>query len=339
MTNETIGAPEIEAIKSRIDIGEFIGSSVLLKKRGRELVGLCPFHNERTPSFTVNSGKGFFHCFGCGAHGDVIDAAMRLAKIDFTAAVERLRSGAGIARELTAEEIANLECQRRERDEREARELLEKMAAAHAIWTSAVPIVGTPAETYLLSRGLDPWRLLDRQWPRTVRYAANAMEPGKRAAAGLVIAVGSRDGQFRGLQRVFLRPDGKPVLQNDGAKLKLSLGDIRGNSAKFATAPDPQGRWGIAEGGENALAAQQLFQIPAEAGISAGNMQNTEPPSWAKHITIFADHDGAGFIAAQNCRQCYLGIATIESVSVFAANRPGADACDLLIEGNTPHAA
>jgi hypothetical protein len=136
-----------------------------------------------------------------------------------------------------------------------------------------------------------------------------------------------------------LEPTGAPVRNQDGDKLKLSLGDIRGNSAKFAAIPDPQERWGIAEGGENALAAQQLFQIPVEAGISAGNMQNIDPPSWARHVTIFADHDGAGFIAAQNCRQRYLATPAIESVSVLAANRPGADACDLLIEGNTPHAA
>jgi len=332
-------AADIEAIKAKVSVLEVIAPHVALKKRGREHIGLCPLHGEKTPSFTVNEAKGFFHCFGCGAHGDVFDAAMKLGKLTFMEAVERLRANAGITRELTPDEIAELEPQRKAREEAEAAELAAKIATAANIWKAARPIQGTPAERYLRNRGIRPESLIERTWPPTMRYAVNAQEPGKTPMAALIMAVGSRAGTFRGLQRIFLEPTGAAVRNQDGDKIKLSLGDIRGNSAKFATIPDPHGRWGIAEGGENALAAQQLFQIPVEAGISAGNMQNTQPPSWAKHITIFADHDGAGFIAAQNCRQRYLGIATIESVSVFAANRPGADACDLLIEGNTPHAA
>jgi DNA primase len=330
----------IEAIKARVSVLDVIAPHVALKPRGREHIGLCPFHCEKTPSFTVNDAKGFFHCFGCGAHGDVIDFTVKFGNVLFTEAVARLRADAGITRALTPEEIAELECQRREREEREARELQEKIDAAYSTWASAAPIACTPAEAYLLGRGIDPLKLLDRTWPRTLRYATNAMESGKRRLPGLVMAVGSRDGKFRGLQRVFLHPNGKPVLQDDGSKLKLSLGDIRGGSAKFTAAgPDPQGRWGIAEGGENAIAAQQLYQFPVEAGISSGNMQNVVPPAWARRVAIFADHDGAGFIAAQNCRQRYLVITSIETVSVLTANKPGADVCDVLIEGTTAHAA
>jgi len=335
----TIDTAELAAIKARVGLLDVIGQHVALRPKGKEHLGLCPFHKEKTPSFTVKPDKGFFHCFGCGAHGDVFDAAMRLGKLDFMTAVQRLRDHAGITRALTPEEIADLERQQREREKREATELVVKMAQAAAIWKEAVPIPNTPAERYLLSRLLDPLRLLAKSWPFTLRYAANAMEPGKRPLAALIMAVGSRSGAFKGIQRVFLRPDGSPVLKDDGSKLKLSLGDIRGHSAKFSAAPHPQGRWGIAEGGENALAAQQLFQLPVEAGISSGNMQNVTPPDWAEHVTIIADHDGAGFIAAQNCRQRYLAMPTIETVCVLAANKPGADVCDLLIEGTAAHAA
>ena len=335
----TIDAVEIAAIKAKVGLLGVIGQHVVLRPKGREHVGLCPFHKEKTPSFTVSEEKGFFHCFGCGAHGDAIAAAMKLGNLDFMSAVERLRSDAGITRALTPKEIADLERQRLDREERESAELAEKVAHAFAIWKPAGPILGTPAEKYLRGRSIDPARLLAKSWPKTLRYAANAMEPGKRPLAALIMAVGSRSGAFRGVQRVFLRPDGSAILKSDGDKLKLSLGDIRGNSAKFSATPDPQGRWGIAEGGENALAAQQLSGIPVEAGISSGNMQNVVPPDWARHITIFADHDGAGFIAAQNCRQRYLAIPTIETVSVVAANKPGADVCDLLLEGTTAHAA
>jgi DNA primase len=335
----TIDTAEVAAIKAKVSLLDLVGQHVALRKKGREHIGLCPFHREKSPSFTVNEDKGFFHCFGCGVHGDVIDFVMRFGKLSFMDAAARLRADAGITRELTPEEIAELERQRKAREEAEAAELAVKIATATNIWKAGRPIRSTPAERYLRSRGIRPECLIEHTWPPTMRYAVNAQESGKAPMAALIMAVGSRSGTFRGLQRIFLTPTGAAVRNQDGGKLKLSLGDIRGNSAKFTTAPNPHGRWGIAEGGENALAAQQLFQIPVEAGISSGNMQNVDPPAWARHATIFADHDGAGFIAAQNCRQRYLGIATIESVSVLAANRPGADACDLLIEGNASHAA
>ena len=60
---------EIEEVRSRTDIVEVIGAHVRLRRAGRNFVGLCPFHNEKTASFTVNLERGFFHCFGCGAGG------------------------------------------------------------------------------------------------------------------------------------------------------------------------------------------------------------------------------------------------------------------------------
>jgi DNA primase len=67
-----------------------------LEKAGHEHQGLCPFHNEKTPSFTVNDDKGFFHCFGCGAHGDVLDFEMRAGGLSFLDAVEQLAGEAGL---------------------------------------------------------------------------------------------------------------------------------------------------------------------------------------------------------------------------------------------------
>ena len=57
------------SLKSKILISELVGKKVKLKSRGKDFIGLCPFHNEKTPSFTLNDEKGFYHCFGCGAHG------------------------------------------------------------------------------------------------------------------------------------------------------------------------------------------------------------------------------------------------------------------------------
>src|SRR3546814_9080470 len=62
----------LDEIRSRTGLAEVVGRRVRLIRKGREFSGLCPFHNEKTPSFTVSEEKGFYHCFGCGAHGDVI---------------------------------------------------------------------------------------------------------------------------------------------------------------------------------------------------------------------------------------------------------------------------
>ncbi len=86
----------LDEIRARVPLADAIGKRVKLQKRGREYVALCPFHNEKTPSFTVNEAKGFFHCFGCGAHGDVIGFVMRTEGLSFPEAVERLAQQAGL---------------------------------------------------------------------------------------------------------------------------------------------------------------------------------------------------------------------------------------------------
>lgn len=78
------------ALRAKVDIAEVVGRYVKLKRDGKEFKGCCPFHKENTPSFYVTPAKGFVHCFGCGAHGDVIDFVMRYENIDFAAACERL---------------------------------------------------------------------------------------------------------------------------------------------------------------------------------------------------------------------------------------------------------
>ena len=63
----------IEAIKERVDLVELISETVTLQKRGQNFIGLCPFHNEKTPSFNVSPQRGSYYCFGCQAKGDVFD--------------------------------------------------------------------------------------------------------------------------------------------------------------------------------------------------------------------------------------------------------------------------
>jgi len=90
-----------EALKDRIlsavPIDQYIGRTVVLKKQGRYLKGLCPFHGEKTPSFTVTPEKGIFHCFGCGRSGDLFGFVMEHESVSFPQAVEILANYAGIA--------------------------------------------------------------------------------------------------------------------------------------------------------------------------------------------------------------------------------------------------
>jgi DNA primase len=87
----------VDELRNRITISEVIGRKVALKRKGREYAGLCPFHNEKTPSFWVNDQKAFFHCFGCGAHGDAIGFTIRIEGLTFPDAVEKLAHDVGLA--------------------------------------------------------------------------------------------------------------------------------------------------------------------------------------------------------------------------------------------------
>jgi DNA primase len=142
----------LDELRSRVSLGALVGRRVRLTRRGRELGGLCPFHNEKTPSFYVVEDKGFFHCFGCGAHGDAIGFVMRADNLDFIEAVERLAGEAGLA-------VPQQTPQDRERATRQ-KTLLEALAAAAEfyeaqLWAPGNSTGGAGAREYLARRGLD----------------------------------------------------------------------------------------------------------------------------------------------------------------------------------------
>ena len=86
----------IDELLSRVDIVDVIEVRIPLKKAGRELTACCPFHNEKTPSFTVSPAKQFYHCFGCGAHGTAIGFLMEYEHLEFVEAIESLASQQGM---------------------------------------------------------------------------------------------------------------------------------------------------------------------------------------------------------------------------------------------------
>ena len=87
----------LQAIRDRISIVEVISAYVNLKRQGRNHIGLCPFHGEKTPSFTVSDERGLYHCFGCGESGTVFSFVMKMERIEFLDAVTQLAARAGVA--------------------------------------------------------------------------------------------------------------------------------------------------------------------------------------------------------------------------------------------------
>ncbi|MBO0208354.1 DNA primase [Vibrio sp. Vb0877] len=86
----------IDDLLARLDIVDIIDARVKLKKKGKNYGACCPFHNEKTPSFSVSQEKQFYHCFGCGAHGNAIDFLMEFDRLEFVEAIEELASYLGL---------------------------------------------------------------------------------------------------------------------------------------------------------------------------------------------------------------------------------------------------
>ena len=85
-----------DELRQRLSLVDVISRRVPLTKKGQNYWGCCPFHNEKTPSFSVNEDKGFYHCFGCGEHGDIISFTMKSENIDFKEAIKELADMAGL---------------------------------------------------------------------------------------------------------------------------------------------------------------------------------------------------------------------------------------------------
>lgn len=137
----------LEDIRARIALADVVGKRVKLTRKGREHTGLCPFHNEKTPSFTVSEDKGFYHCFGCGAHGDVISFVMNTEGLSFPETVERLAAEAGLEVPVETPE-ARAEAQRRA-------DLYDVVEAASAWFEAQLREPGgRTALDYLRDRGL-----------------------------------------------------------------------------------------------------------------------------------------------------------------------------------------
>ncbi|MCB0296840.1 MAG: DNA primase, partial [Calditrichaeota bacterium] len=143
------GIPEhiIDRIRESVNIVEVISRYVTLRKRGRNFQGLCPFHQEKTPSFSVNPEKQIFHCFGCGVGGNVFSFLMQHEKLSFVDAVKRLAEETGIEIPVSAETR-----QRIGENER----LLNANGVAGIFFQRSLKSAPAEVSAYLKKRGLQP---------------------------------------------------------------------------------------------------------------------------------------------------------------------------------------
>jgi hypothetical protein len=312
----------LDELRGRTRLSEIVSyCGVKLVRRQREFLGLCPFHRERTPSFSVVDERHFYHCFGCGAHGDVFGFVMRIDNLDFAAAVAKLAGGLGVEMPSAVRApIPDKQPDYREKEERNRR-------IAWRLWTAARDPRGTPVERYLHIRGLElppapVLRFASRCWNRETGLELPAM----------VARVDDQNGEFVAIHRTWLLPDG-----SGKAKLrepKWSLGPIsRGAAVRLAPAGPALA---IAEGIETALTAIVATGIPAWSALTAGGIQRLVLPTEVIEVVVIADHDrsGVGEQHAQLAADKWL--RERRRVRIAMPPEPGADLNDVLLGCGKP---
>ena len=186
----------IQDLLARVDIADVVGRYVQLKKAGQNLLGLCPFHGEKSPSFTVSPSKQFFHCFGCGAHGSAIGFLMEHRGLGYVDAIRELAQMAGM--QVPEESPRAGEAQSKTRALTEvlshAAEFYRKQlksSEAAVEYLKGRGLTGQTAARFALGFAPDAWQPL--------RAAFEDYDDPRLAEAGLVISdEGKRYDRFRG---------------------------------------------------------------------------------------------------------------------------------------------
>ncbi len=225
----------LDELRTRVSLSALIGRSVRVQKAGREFKACCPFHNEKTPSFTINDEKGFYHCFGCGAHGDAIRWMTDHQGLPFLDAVKELAASAGM--EVPAPDP------RAARRAEEQKSLHDVMAAAQAFFVqSLAEDQGAQARAYLASRGFPAATVKDFGFgyapdSRTaLKEALSQFPEAMLIEAGLRIVVEGRDPYDRFRGRLML-----PICDPRGRVIAFGgriLDKTKTDAPKYLNSPD-----------------------------------------------------------------------------------------------------
>lgn len=270
---------DFAALKRAHTITAVAAAHLKLERAGKDLKACCPFHADRSPSFTIFDRGKRFQCFGCGAQGDVLDFLQLLHGVGLRDAAAMLAGG-----ELPTVDLVQLP----------DNDTGDRLDEARAIWRAAVPAPGSLAETYLRSRGLD------LPVPESVRFARLRYGSKGKEHPCLVAAVAGPDNRLCGIQRTYLAPDG--LAKADVPKAKLSLGRVRCGAIRLAPAA---GELVVAEGLEDGLTLQQ--ELGRAVWVSAGSsmLPSMRFPAIVRRVSVGGDNDTAGRAAAENAARAF----------------------------------
>lgn len=281
---------ELVAARAKCSIQDMAGKFTRLVRKGRILVGLCPFHKEKTPSFTVYPDTGWFVCYGCGATGDSIDFVMQSENVSFVEACRRMMADAThkgpvvILRK--GETSHDLDSSRR-------------IAHAHELWLRGKPIAGTLAERYLRET-----RRIEYPPPDGLAYVHEAYcSPIRDVVPAMIAPLRDSHGHVTAIQRIFLEPETSDACRDEnGKRIKMTIG-VMGDAA-VRLAPE-QATLGIAGSVEDALAAMQLYNLPVWATCGEMRLDRVWIPPIVENLMIFADGDEQGRKYAANAARAH----------------------------------
>ncbi|MBQ6498282.1 MAG: DNA primase [Ruminococcus sp.] len=207
----------LSEIKYRNDLGELASSYMQLKRRGRNLVGLCPFHGEKTPSFNIYTENGSFYCFGCGVGGDIITFVMKIENLDYMEAVKFLaqRAGMSMPEDDYDDSLGRLRTRIYEANREAARFFYSKLMSKE----------GADGLGYLRGRGLAD---------STIRHFGLGFAPDERFALGDHLrSKGFTEAEMTAANLVFKSKSGRGVLDRFYNRVMFPIIDVRGNVIAF----------------------------------------------------------------------------------------------------------
>lgn len=295
-----MSAPRIDLheVRARTPLPDLIGRHVKLHRRGKLWVGCCPFHAEKTPSFTVYPDN-HYHCFGCDAHGDAIAFTKRIEGLNFADAVTRLAGEAGMDTSSDAQrpdparaaQIARERAEREAaRDAERAHDRAEHIAKVRRRIKRTVPIAGTIAERYLIeTRGIP--RPPDG-WPDALRF-------DERALALVVVATGA-DGEPQAAQWVHLTPEATKAPATEDRPTKQTFGPVKGAAVRLPGRPGGAPLQ-TAEGPETGVSL--WVSTGCETWIALGSIGNLPTPPVGREVVACLDDDARHKPAGRQVRK------------------------------------
>jgi len=323
-----INRETIEEVRAAANIVDVVGSYVSLRKRGKNYLGLCPFHGEKEPSFTVSDEKQIFHCFGCGASGSVFDFLMRTRNVGFAEAVKELANRFGIV----LPQAGETKQAKRMREMAERLRQVNELAAGYYNRTLLDKNAGEIAREYLRDRGLGQEAIEDFQ----LGYAPKSWDGLKRfllgkrvdwniaVQAGLLVKKSEQDGYDRFRHRLMF-----PIKDMSGRTIAFGGRALDDSLPKYLNSPETpifhKGRtlYGLATAREAcrqnktalvvegyfdllAIYNQGIHQVVAPLGTALTRQHVRLLSRLAPQAVLVFDGDEAGMQAAMRSLELFL---------------------------------